>query len=152
MPWWVAVLLVTAWIFLAAKAHGRQVRLEREQQGVFHVEFGGKNPASVERIWAQDRRIFWPTFGALVVGTLALAALGWFFTGIAPADLGWRLAVLLAVDFAAAFTVSGVASWVRLTRLKQGPVPWRQRAQRGSVGWWLAVHAAAALTLVALWV
>ena len=84
MAWWLSVLLLAAWILLAAKAHGRQVRLEREQQGVFHVEFGGRNPEAVERVWATDRRVFWPAFAALALGTLALAALAWAVLGSAP--------------------------------------------------------------------
>jgi hypothetical protein len=138
MPWWVSALSVAAWILLAAKAHGRQVRLEREQQGVFHVEFGGSNPAAVEAIWAADRRRFWASMAA---GALILLG------GAALRRDAVAAGFALPLAFAMAFTVAGLASWADLARRKQGALPWRRRAMLGSAGWWSGVLAAAALTL-----
>jgi len=141
MAWWLTVPATAAWVLLCAKAHGRQVRLEREQQGVFAVDFRGRNPDAVERIWRADRRVFWPAFAALA----AAGALLVLFTALRPADLAWGFAAAASWAFALAFVVAGLASWWRMARRKQGPGPWRRRAILGSVGWWLAVAAAAAL-------
>lgn len=148
MPWWIAAVATVALILLSAKAHGRQIRLEREQQGYFRVEFRAQNPAAVEAIWRADRRIFWPTFAALAFLVLAIAGLAWVTIRF-PFSLP-VLAVQLGEAFAGGFVVAGLAGWVRLSGRDQGPLPWRRRAQRGSVGWWLAVAAAAALANWAL--
>jgi hypothetical protein len=144
MPWWLAAVATVALLLVAAKAHGRQIRLEREQQGYFRVDFGARNPAAVEAIWRADRRLFWPVFG---VG--ALLATFWAVQALVPGDLAFA-ALLLAWAFVAAFVAAGLASWIRLARSGQGPLPWRKRAQSGSVGWWLAVAAAAALVALSL--
>lgn len=139
VPLLTVALATTALVLVAAKAHGRQVRLEREQQGYFRVDFRSQNPAAVEAIWRSDRRILWPAAVALfacalpvafLVGHAALAALAipWAFTG--------------------AFTIAGLASWVRLARRDQGPLPWRRRAFAGSLAWW---GLAAAATLLLAW-
>jgi hypothetical protein len=139
VPWWLTAAALLAWVVAAAKAHGRQVRIEREQQGVFHVDFGGQNPASVERIWRQDRRLFWPCF-ALLALLLAGAAL--------LAGDALRLAYSFPAAFAFAFMAAGAASWIRMGRRKKGPLPWRRRAWWGSVAWW---SLAAALAVLSLW-
>ena len=77
MLWWLAVAATVALILAAAKAHGRQVRLEREQQGHFRVDFRTRNPPAVEAIWRTDRRIFWPVFAVV-----ALLAAYWAFNAI----------------------------------------------------------------------
>ena len=141
MPLWLLALATAALVLVAAKAHGRQVRLEREQQGVFAVDFRGRNPEVVERIWRTDRRIFWPAFAALAVfGAAAVLLLA-----LSPSDLVGGFLATTAWAFAAAFLVAGLSSWARMARLKQGPLPWRRRATAGSVAWWLAAAAAAAL-------
>ncbi|MHB1261180.1 MAG: hypothetical protein ACYC2H_05635 [Thermoplasmatota archaeon] len=141
MPWMPAAVATVALLLVAAKAHGRQIRIEREQQGYFRIDFRSKNAAAVEAIWRRDRLLFWPVFA-----TLGVAGLVW---AIAARDLGLG-ALVVGWAFAAAFTVAGLTSWVRMVRRDQGPLPWRQRALRGSAGWWLAVAAAAALVGFAL--
>lgn len=136
-----AAVATAGLILVAAKAHGRQVRLEREQQGYFRVDFGAKNPAAVEAIWRTDRWLLWPTAAAVGV---SLTAYGWFFGVLGLFVLG------LPLGFACGFVVAGLASWARMARRDQGPIPWRRRALKGSVGWWLAVAAAAALVAWAL--
>ena len=147
MPLWALALSTVALVLAAAKAHGRQVRLEREQKGVFHVDFRRQNPAAVEAVWRQDRRIFWPTFAGLAVAGGLVA----FFTALRPTDVLLGLAFAVPWAFAAAFAAAGLASWVRLTRRKEGPLPWRRRAQAGSAGWWAAVAAAAALVVLSVY-
>jgi hypothetical protein len=142
MPLWAAVLASAALVLAAAKAHGRQVRLEREQKGVFHVDFRRGNPAAVETVWRRDRLTFWPAFAVLAV--LAGAAT------VARGVPYWHLAFAATWAFAAAFVLAGLSSWVRMARRKEGPLPWRRRATRGSVGWWAAVAAAAALVALSV--
>lgn len=142
MPLWAAVLASAALVLAAAKAHGRQVRLEREQKGVFHVDFRRSNPAVVEAIWRRDRLTFWPALAVLAVaGAASVLARG------VPL---WHLAFAVAWAFAAAFIVAGLASWARMAGRREGPLPWRQRARRGSVAWWVAVAAAAALVALSV--
>lgn len=141
VPLWLALASLAAWVVAAAKAHGRQVRVEREQQGVFHVDFGGQNPASVERIWRQDRRLFWPCFALLAV----------LLAGVALLDGDPVLAALsVPAAFAFAFMAAGAASWIRMGRRRKGPLPWRRRAWWGSVAWWSLALALAALSVWAL--
>jgi hypothetical protein len=143
MPWWLAAVATVALVLVAAKAHGRQIRLEREQQGYFRVDFRSQNPAAVEAIWRMDRRIFWPTFALGAAFAVFYAVMALFPRDLAVAGF------IVAWSFAAAFAVAGLASWLRMARRDQGPLPWRKRAQQGSVGWWLAVAAAAALVALA---
>jgi hypothetical protein len=72
----VAVVLAAAAVVLAAKAHGRQVRLRREAEGVLTVDFRGPNPPVVEAIWRRDRVGFWSIFVMSVAGYGSLAAAG----------------------------------------------------------------------------
>ena len=123
MAWLLLGMALVAWILLAAKAHGRQVRLEREAKGVFAVDFGGTNPPEVEAIWKRDRRIFWPT---LVVLSSVLVGAGLWLDDLELMVAGVPMA------FASSFVVAGLASWSRL-----GGSDWR------SFGWWTLVAAAA---------
>lgn len=136
MQWGLAALALAGWVLAAAKAHGRQIRIEREQQGVFHVDFRGPNPASVEEIWRRDRRLFWACFAVFALGVAASALLAG----------EWAVASLAApAAFALAFTIAGIASWVRMALRRKGPLPWRRRAHAGSAAWWGLVVVAVAL-------
>lgn len=87
----VASLAGAAAVLAAAKLHGRQLRLEREAEGIRDVVFGGANPPFVEALWRADRVRFWAlapllalAFDAALyalrgpdVALLALAALAW---------------------------------------------------------------------------
>lgn len=126
VAWLLLGLSLVAWILLAAKAHGRQVRLEREAKGVFAVDFRGMNPPEVEAIWKRDRRIFWPTMTVLSV---ALVGVGVWLDDLELMVAGVPMA------FAASFVVAGTASWARL-----GGSDWK------SFGWWTLAYAAAVLT------
>lgn len=142
MPWWLAAIATVVLVAAAAKAHGRQIRLEREQQGYFRVDFRARNPAAVEAIWRTDRRIFWPVFAVLAMGVLVLVV--WNRPPIT--DAGW-VGFTLALALVCAFMVAGAASWVRAFRRE--PHPWSNRALRGSLAWWSAVLAAGWLVQLA---
>lgn len=119
-------------ILAAAKTHGRQIRLEREQHGVWNVDFRAGNDAWVEALWRMDRILFWATF-PVALGALAVLAVLLGYTKI-PA--WWAFAG--AVAFASCFIVAGLASSIRLTRAMRQGVPsaeWRAVGHRGSLLW-----------------
>jgi hypothetical protein len=143
MPWWLTLAATLALVLAAAKAHGRQVRLEREQQGFFTVDFRAANPPEVEAIWRSDRRVFWPLLVVSACGVMGALAWGWSSTGIPPgAD---EIAIYLGWAVAAAFMLAGLVSWLRLARREGGDGAWQRAAYRGSLGWWALVAVAAAL-------
>jgi len=75
-------------VLLAAKVHGRQLRLERAAMGLGGaVDFAAPPPA-VALLWRRDRIRYWITLPALA---LALPALG------AGLRLAWPQALLLAL-------------------------------------------------------
>ena len=130
MPLWLGALVGLGALIVAAKAHGRQVRLEREAAGYRSVVFGGKNPEFVERLWRRDRLRFWTS---APIAALALGAAAWWARG-------WALALVAALLWAPifAFHVAGLLGFAA------------QRG-RGGPGWWVAAVLSAALAvLVAL--
>jgi hypothetical protein len=112
--------LSVALFLVAAKTHGRQLRLEREKAGYMSVVFGGKNPEFVEALWRAERWRFWPLAAALallglllfhksaLLAALAIASwapsLSFFITGILSArraqllgaNLSWFALTLVA--------------------------------------------------------
>jgi hypothetical protein len=126
----VAVGLVLA----AAKAHGRQLRLEREQAGHPTADFRGGNDPWVESLWRHDRVRFWWSFAVLAPwGIIAALVVGW-----PPAPATWgRVALSVAWAFAACFCMLGVWSLWRLAdRVSDG---WRSQAIGSSFMWWTLV-------------
>jgi hypothetical protein len=113
---------------LAAKAHGRQLRLEREKEGILSVTFGGKNPPFVEALWARERWLFW---GCTVLLALGAAVLLW------RTELQPNAFAVLALCPTAAFCVTGFLSF------------FRQGAPMSSLPWW-GVALAATLSAGAL--
>lgn len=113
-------------MLVAAKAHGRQVRLEREHAGYHDVAFGGTNPPFVEKLWRRDRVRFW------VVAPLAMVALVavLFWRGGAS----WLLALSIPAGMTVGFVVAGLRSWRGLSSPSADE-------QRGSVAWWALVFA-----------
>lgn len=111
-------------LLVAAKAHGRQVRLLRERAGHFEVTFGGSNPPFVEALWRADRIRFWSTV------PLAAAALG----GAAWWYRGGPLAALAALVWAPTlgFALCGALAWRRTRR----EYPADPDAERGGLAWW----------------
>ncbi|HJQ92738.1 MAG TPA: hypothetical protein VJ874_00460 [Candidatus Thermoplasmatota archaeon] len=142
MPWWLVAAATVVLVLAAAKFHGRQIRVERELQGHFHVDYRGQNPPAVEDIWRRDRRLFWPVFAVLATGVLVLVV--WNRPPIT--DAGW-VGFTLALSLVCAFMVAGAVSWIRAWRRE--PAPWSNRALRGSLAWWFAVVAAGWLVRLA---
>ncbi|MEZ4428786.1 MAG: hypothetical protein R3A51_13975 [Nannocystaceae bacterium] len=128
------ILLVAtsvATFVLAAKAHGRELRLERIVAGVDVVRFGGVNPPFVEALWAAERLRFWtaaPLLGLLV--GVALARLGASRTIVAAASVVWAPTVV--------FVALGLASFWRAGGIDRA-------GALASVGWWSLVLVSAGL-------
>jgi hypothetical protein len=129
-----ALVVASACLFLtAAKAHGRELRLEREAAGVFHVVFGGQNPPVVEAIWRAERARFWISTPIVAVALAALLLTRGAGTGrIALAALTWAPTIT--------FSALGALSLARTGGLARGDVA-------GSAGWWALVAALAAATI-----
>jgi hypothetical protein len=160
-----SVALTAGVMILFAKAHGRQVRLQRELRGYASVDFtSDANPAWVEELWKRDRQRFWPVLA--FVAALGLAGALLLFPGSLPLPFEtdaqgprapwWDALVVLGWALIAAFATAGIAGWAEFTRDAQGveakqSKEWITDARRGSVAWWgLAFAAAAAWWLVAL--
>lgn len=146
-PWTLAAAAVLL-LLAGAKAHGRQVRLERERIGVHSVVFGKPNDPRVEAIWARDRRGFWVLFAVLVAAAWIGVVLGLRVAGVGLLASG---GLLLLVAFASCFALLGLVSLMRLFPARASDDPaWRRKALDGSLGWWALVALAAALVALAL--
>jgi hypothetical protein len=139
---WAAVALALPAILVAAKAHGRQVRLERERAGFAEVSFLADNDPWVEALWQRDRRTYWPAFAAgLALGLLAAGLGGWTLPSLVLAP---------AVALLAGFLAAGLASLARFGRAPaRAGAPmrdpaWARAARRGSAAWWAAASLACA--------
>jgi hypothetical protein len=131
---------VTRWLVLglsgiaflaAAKAHGRQLRLERELAGYLHVTFGGKNPAWVEALWQRERIYFFGVLVLLVFASVVFNAR--VLRSLGTLDFVLVLHILLPVI--GAFVGTGLFSAARTGTL-------------GGAGWWLLTIT---LTTALLW-
>jgi hypothetical protein len=134
-------------LLVAAKAHGRQVRLERERAGYHEVVFGGENPPFVEALWRRDRVGYW------TVAPLAALLLG-AGTWLSGAGLGLVLTAVLLWAPTVGFVALGLASLGRLVRgkpEKEEEEGWRRAALRGSAAWWGAAGLAALAVAVLAW-
>jgi hypothetical protein len=147
------------WFLIAAKTHGRQIRLEREYRGIDRVDFRREteNHPWLEALWQKDRQGYWPIAGiGVVVIAIALFLSEWIERwAIIP------FSVLAAMGIA--FLVQGARSHHRLAAdLRSGvtesfgPNPrhanddWKRGARRGTLRWFFATHASMALSIVAL--
>jgi hypothetical protein len=123
----IALQIVTgAVLFLAAaKAHGQQLRLEREKAGVLRVSFGrgSQNDPFVVTLWRRERFLFWPAAALTAIALHFLAR-----------SLPWPL-VYVEIPGAVGFCLGGLLSLARTGR----PAP----GWRGSVIWWLLTSALA---------
>lgn len=166
---WVAAVLSIATFLLAAKSHGRQIRLERELEGHDAVVFGGTNPPFVEALWRKDRALYWRVFpiaaGVPAFVFMMLPVLG-ILPGIEAPQAVLVLGSILLWAFVTSFLVCGLVSAGRL-RLslhrtdpgakesreawawRVGP-EWLQGARRGTAAYWIATGAVAATALGAL--
>jgi hypothetical protein len=114
-----------ATFILAAKAHGRELRLERVVAGIQQVTFGGDNPAFVDALWTAERTRFWVATPLLSV--ILVVALG--FAGASRPTLGFAT---LLWSPSVVFTVLGLASIYRAGGLDRAELG-------GSIAWWSLV-------------
>ncbi|MGQ0535313.1 MAG: hypothetical protein ACT4PT_04500 [Methanobacteriota archaeon] len=131
-------------LFLAAaKAHGRQLRVERELHGYLEIDFrGGSNPPWVEALWRRDRIRFWIVFPLLSAILVAAARAWWSAPTVAV------VVAALVAGSAAAFTALGLASLARFrrkgdlrTKARRERPGWLSSADRGGWSWWILVAA-----------
>jgi len=156
---WIELGLGVVLLFLSAKAHGRQIRLERELEGYMEVDFMKENPPWVEALWRKDRRRYWATVPIAIVILLLLG----FLTlpprfGTEPLGnpiIGTLLLAGFLWPLVVAFTSNGIQSALRLRaalvrRGRDRPVgtpaqpegsTWRGAAFRGTIGYWALVLA-----------
>jgi hypothetical protein len=129
------VLAVAAYL-VAAKTHGRQLRLERELAGHWHVTFGGKNPDFVESLWRRERWIYWSLVAAFALLSIGYRRLG--FTQ--PRSVFGLFFLHVALPLTFAFAIAGLASFVRLAgKLGEASPEWTRAALLGS-GVWFATE------------
>jgi hypothetical protein len=135
-------------LLVAAKAHGRQVRLERERAGYHEVVFGGENPPFVEALWRRDRVGYWTVVPA---AALVLGAAAWRV----GAGWAWLLTAVLLWAPTMGFVALGLASLGRLLRgagsQETEEKERRRAAVRGSVAWWGAAGLLALAVALLAW-
>lgn len=132
-------------VLVAAKAHGRQVRLERERFGVLEVDFRKDNGPVVETLWRHDRIRFWvavAVFGGPLLA-VTVAAPEWGPLGHWP--LAGALAIAATLAFACGFIAAGLTAWAGQVRPQATDPAWLEHANWVSLGWWTLVTAALAL-------
>ena len=111
---------------LAAKAHGLQLRVERELAGYFEVTFRAKNPDFVEALWSRERIIYWSIAAALIAGGIAYGFLASRKAWPLPLQRSRVGLFLLSVAWplTAAFLIAGLVSVLRTGAWSAGPLWW----------------------------
>ena len=102
------ILASIALFFASAKAHGRQLRLEREFEGHYSVQFGGKNHPWVDALWRAERYRFWSLLAACEIVFLFFSLKHPFSWKLLPIGVGWIPSF--------AFSITGGLSLLRLTK------------------------------------
>ncbi len=147
-PRWLVLGLGALTFLVAAKAHGRQIRLERQLAGHWHVTFGAQNPAFVEELWRRERLYFWSLVAVFVLATIGFRLLAPRFSWQLPSLLFLHVLLPLIVAFVATGSMS-LVRFVLASRSAQ-PEQWLTQAAWGSAGWWLLTIAlGAALSFLA---
>ena len=102
------ILASIALFFASSKAHGRQLRLEREFEGHYSVQFGGNNHPWVEALWRAERWRFWSLLAACEIIMFVFSIRHPF---------SWKL-LLIAIGWipSFAFSFTGGLSLLRLTK------------------------------------
>ena len=147
---WVVLILSIVTFLIAAKSHGRQLRLERELAGHHHVTFGGTNPPFVATLWQKDRVEYWRTFAVILIlfASYALAAMRFnlplpFANDDAAEQVGSLLIFGFLWTFILTFMIVGMMSLTRLREAMSQEViadsDWETRAIVGSAMWWSGV-------------
>jgi hypothetical protein len=143
---------------LAAKAHGRQIRLERELEGYHRVVFGGVNPPYVEALWRADRVRYWSIVVGVAVTVLGLYALTraegwrWPFLHGGGGSVAW---LVVWGSLVTAFLACGLWSLTRflhaVSEKLAGAVDaaWLSESLQGSAWWFTAAVLATVLVLFA---
>jgi len=163
---WIELGLGVVLLFLSAKAHGRQIRLERELQGYMEVDFMKENPPWVEALWRKDRRRYWATVPVAIAVLLLLGVLTLPLRfGTEPLGNPMLGTILLAGflwPLVVAFTSNGIQSALRLraaliqdardrpegTPHHPESTPWRRAARRGTITYWALVLAIESVAVV----
>ena len=104
-----AIALSVIAFLLSAKAHGRQLRLERERAGITSVVFGGQNPPFVQALWRRERWLFWGA--TLLFAGLAAVTQRWFAIAFAP-SLAFLVTGVLSLIRARGPELAGSAGWL----------------------------------------
>lgn len=162
IPRTLVLLAASVVTFLAAaKAHGRQLRLERELEGYHRVIFGGTNPPFVEALWRADRVRYWSTAAGVAVLVLGLYVLTrlqgwrWPFLHGGRGSLVW---LVVWGSLVVAFLTCGLWSLTRFLHTLsekadggslQADPAWVSEALRGSAWWFTAAAVATVLVLFA---
>lgn len=163
---WIVLALGAATFLAAAKAHGRQLRLERELAGFWHVTFGAQNPPFVEALWRRERLVYWSLAAIVAIASIGFRLLAprfaWslpvegtaagrsvigalFFHALVPLIVAFVATGLLSLSrFVAAARSDGVSGGTR-------PQDWLPQAAWGSAGWWLLTLAMGAALFLLAW-
>jgi len=149
---WIELGLGIALLLLTAKAHGRQIRLERELEGYMEVDFMKDNPPWVEALWRKDRRRFWITLPVAIVATsvAGLLTLPSRF-GTEPLGnpiLGVVVLAGLLWPFAVTFTSNGIQSVARHRRALNEKTRSRSNQAHDPMDPYLSIRSAARGTLL----
>jgi hypothetical protein len=146
----VVLVLSVVTFLVAAKAHGRQVRLERERAGHTQIVFGGQNPPFVEALWQRDRFRYWTT-AAIVFAVAAVLVLAGSSFGL-PRPLGGGVLgtawTLLFPPLVAGFLVCGAASLTGFVATRATEPRFTTEALPGSAAWWSLVLVSLSTTVV----
>jgi hypothetical protein len=163
---WLILALGAATFLVAAKAHGRQLRLERELAGYWHVTFGAENPPFVEALWHRERVVYWSLAAATALATIGFRVLAPRFAWSLPVEgtpTGRSLIGLLFLHvlapFVVAFVATGLLSLGRFALAARSgtvsnrtlPESWLSHAAWGSAGWWLFTVAMGVALCVLAW-
>ncbi len=163
---WIELGLGVVLLFLSAKSHGRQIRLEREREGYMEVDFMKENPPWVEALWRKDRRRYWATVPVAIAVLLLLGVptlpLRFGTEPLGNPILGTIIVAGFLWPLVVAFTSNGIQSALRLrTALNQGgrdrpegppehpeSTPWRRAARRVTIWYWALVLAIGGVAVV----
>jgi hypothetical protein len=149
---------------VAAKAHGRQLQLERELAGYWHVTFGAQNPPFVEALWRRERLLYWSLAAVLALATIGFRLLAPHLTWPLPIESGSTgrssigvLFLHVLVPLIVAFVATGLLSLARFAFAPRSDAAaghsqnWLSHAAWGSAGWWLLTVALGAALCVLAW-
>src|SRR5688500_4786889 len=110
---WILLALGAVTFLVAAKAHGRQLRLERELAGYWEFTFGGPNPPFIDALWHRERLLYWSTPGLVGLCTLGFRLLAPRFSWQLPAEggpAGHSVIGVLFLHVVAPLTVAFIAT------------------------------------------